>query len=235
MTHFKSCELFAGGNRASSLTLRMTEEVTVILNKVKDLKMSHYRLKSCLDSKPYRVISSRCFLTMRDTVYGWRAASLKRLGLLAFFASISLGFDVEAACRQVCTQQTSCESLTGEDRWKCVASRAGETTSCRTVCTDSHGAIAHSRQNGSWGQSFDYESQGRANRIALAYCKRHASDCRVAVNFTNQCGAIAESKQGDASPGVGATKREAESRSLAACRASKGKTCKVVTSACSVD
>jgi uncharacterized protein DUF4189 len=178
-------------------------------------------------------ISSEKF-HMKDTVYGWLAASVKPLGLLALFAGISLACEVQAACRQVCTPQTSCEGLSGEERWRCVAGRSGETNSCRTVCSDSHGAIAYSRQTGSWGHSFDHESQARANRMALGYCTRHASDCRVAVNFTNQCGAIAETKQRDVSPGPGATKKEAEGRSLAGCRASAGKTCTVVTSVCSV-
>ena len=171
---------------------------------------------------------------MKDTVHGRLAATVKRLGLLALFAGLSLASEVQAACRQVCTPQTSCEGLSGEERWRCVAGRSGETSSCRTVCSDSHGAIAHSRQTGSWGHSFDHPSQARATRVAQGHCARVASDCRVVVNFTNQCGAIAETKQGDVSPGLGGTKKEAGDRSLAACRATAGEKCTVVTSVCSV-
>jgi hypothetical protein len=60
------------------------------------------------------------------------------------------------------------------------------------------------------GHAFDHDNQARANRIALGYCGRVASHCRVAVSFTDQCGAIAETKVGDVSHGLGATKRDAE-------------------------
>lgn len=70
--------------------------------------------------------------------------------------------------------------------------------------------------------------------MAQGYCARRASDCRIVGTFANQCGAIAEAKQGNVSFGLGATKAEAERRSLAACRAAAGKTCSLVTSVCSV-
>jgi hypothetical protein len=171
---------------------------------------------------------------MRDRRYRRRADSVRGLGLLALVASLSVTCEVHGGCREVCTPQTSCDGLSGEERWRCVAGRSGEITSCRTVCSDSYGAIAYSRQTGSWGHSFDYDSQARASRIAQGYCARVASDCRIVVSFTNQCGAIAETKQGDVSFGLGATKTEAERRSLGACRASSGKTCSLVTSVCSV-
>jgi len=135
-------------------------------------------------------------MTMRIyRVYRRRAVFVKPLGALALFASIAVG-EVQSACRQVCTTQTSCDSLSGEERWRCVAGRSGETNTCRTVCTDSHGAIDYSRKTGSWGHSHNHENQARANRAALGYCGRVAADC-LAVSFTNQCGAIAETKVGD--------------------------------------
>jgi hypothetical protein len=172
-------------------------------------------------------------LHMKD-IYASRTAWLRPLAIVAFFLGIDLGYEVHAACRQVCTPQTSCDHLSGEERWRCVAGRAGETSSCRTVCSESHGAIAYSGQTGSSGYAYDHDSQARANRMALGYCRRYASDCRIALNFVNQCGAIAETKQYEVGSGLGATKKEAESRSLAACRSAASKPCTVAVSVCSV-
>jgi hypothetical protein len=60
------------------------------------------------------------------------------------------------------------------------------------------------------------------------------TDCRIAVSFVNQCGAIADTTRNEVSPGLGGTRKEAEDRSLAACRAAAGKACTVATSVCSV-
>ena len=65
------------------------------------------------------------------------------------------------------------------------------------------------------------------------YGQRRASDCLIALNFINRCGALAETKQHEVGSAAVATKKEAENRSLAACRAA-GKTCTVAISVCSV-
>jgi uncharacterized protein DUF4189 len=172
---------------------------------------------------------------MRGMLSWRRAASVTWLGSLTLVAGLGFACEVQAGCREVCTPQTSCDGLSGEQRWRCVAGRSGETSSCRTVCSDSYGAIAYSRQTRSWGHSFDHQSQARASRIAQGHCARLASDRRIVVNVTNQCAAIAETKQGDVSFGLGATKAEAERRSLAACRGfALLRTCSVATSVCSV-
>jgi hypothetical protein len=147
---------------------------------------------------------------------------------------IGLACEVQAGCRQVCTPGTSCYGLSGEERWRCIANRTSETDSCRTYCSDSHGAIAYSRQTGAWGHSYDHDSQARANRIARGYCASRAPDCRIVVNFVNQCGAIAETTRKEVSHGLGGTRKEAEDRSLAACRAAAGKACTLAASVCSL-
>jgi Domain of unknown function (DUF4189) len=50
----------------------------------------------------------------------------------------------------------------------------------------------------------------------------------------NRCGALAETKQHEVGSAVGVTKKEAENRSLAACRAAGEKPCSVAISVCSV-
>jgi hypothetical protein len=69
--------------------------------------------------------------------------------------------------------------------------------------------------------------------MALGHCERRAPDCRIVVNFVDQCGAIAETTRRDVSPGLGGTRKEAEDRSLAACRAATGKACTVAAWVCS--
>ena len=146
---------------------------------------------------------------------------------------IGLTCEVQAGCRQVCTPMKSCDDLSGDERWRCIAGRSNsEMGSCRTVCSDSYGAIAYSRQTGAWGHSYDHDSQARASRVAQGYCARRAPDCSIVVNFVNQCGAIAETKKNEVSPGLGRTRKEAEDRSLAACRAAAGKAYKVALSPC---
>jgi hypothetical protein len=54
---------------------------------------------------------------MKEILYRSRAALMKALSLLAFLAGITLGWEVHAACRQVCTTQSNCEGLSGEERW----------------------------------------------------------------------------------------------------------------------
>jgi hypothetical protein len=58
--------------------------------------------------------------------------------------------------------------------------------------------------------------------------------CRIVVSFVNQCGAIAETTRSEVSPGLSGTRKEAEDRSLAACRAAAGQACTLATSVCSV-
>ncbi len=163
-------------------------------------------------------------------IHGRLATWVKRLGVLALFVGIGLACEVQAGCRQVCTPGRDCGHLDGDEHWRCIMSR---TPSCETVCSDSHGAIAYSRQTGAWGHSYDHDSQARASRSALGYCERRAPDCRIVVNVVDQCGAIAETTRRDVSPGLGGTRKEAEDRSLAACRAATGKACTVAAWVCS--
>ena len=61
-----------------------------------------------------------------------------------------------------------------------------------------------------------------------------ATDCRIALDFMNRCGALVETKQHEVDSAVGATKKEAENGSLTACRAAAGKSCTLVVAVCSV-
>jgi len=165
---------------------------------------------------------------LKGTIHGRLATLVKRLGVLALFVGIGLACEVQAGCREVCT--SNCDGTIGEEFWNC---RRHEIKSCETVCRDSHGAIAYSRQTGAWGYSYDHDSQARASRRALGHCEGRAPDCRIVVTFVEQCGAIAETAQRDVSHGLGKTRKEAEDRSLAACRVATGKACTVAAWVCS--
>lgn len=54
-----------------------------------------------------------------------------------------------------------------------------------------HGAIAVSPSTGATGRSWDYDTQAQANNEALGQCGYN--DCQVLAQFTNGCGAVADS------------------------------------------
>ncbi|MCC7271999.1 MAG: DUF4189 domain-containing protein [Alphaproteobacteria bacterium] len=137
--------------------------------------------------------------------------------------------DATAGCRQVCSGGSDCNDLSGDARWRCI--RGPSSGGCRTVCADGWGAIAFSAQTGAWGYSFDHDSRGRADRVALGHCGRRAPDCRIVTSFVNACGALAVQGR-TAAGGTGKSRAEAEAASLAACRATAGGGCAVTAWAC---
>jgi hypothetical protein len=151
--------------------------------------------------------------------------------MLAFILGVGLMNDVQAGCRQVCTRDESCDQLSGNDRWSCI--RGTPAQSCQTVCSDQYGALAYSRSTGAYGYAYDHDSEARAKRAALNNCGRRAPDCQVVITFIDQCGALAETPKREVSSGLGKTRKEAEDRSVEACRAAGGKDCSVAAWTCS--
>lgn len=139
-----------------------------------------------------------------------------------------------AGCRQVCTQGSDCDQLSGDQRWRCI--RGPSSGGCRTVCRDAHGAIAYSRATGAYGYAFDQDSAARAERVARGACAKRAGasqDCRVVVAAIDRCIAIAAASGREAHAATAATRREAEQQSLAACRARDGGACESLAWTCS--
>jgi len=166
---------------------------------------------------------------LKGMIHGRLATLVKRLGVLALFVGIGLACEVQARCWVECPTPT-CDQYDANERSRCTT---WTHPSCETVCQDFHGAIAYSRQDGLAGTSSNYHDQARASRMALGACERKAHDCRIVVNVVEQCGAIAATTGRDVSPGLGETRKEAEDRSLAACRAATGKACTVAAWVCS--
>lgn len=53
-----------------------------------------------------------------------------------------------------------------------------------------YGAFSFSPSNGAVGWGFDYPTRQEAIEAALANCRKHASDCRLAISVRNSCAAI---------------------------------------------
>jgi serine/threonine-protein kinase len=174
---------------------------------------------------------------MRNAYRGSAALRRLRIGLALGVAlgGVHVARDADAGCREECWFVTDCDQLSGDERWRCIAGRAGSSGDvCETVCRDLHGAIAYSSETGSWGYTYDYDSEARAGADAVRRCANYADDCRVVLTLVDQCGALAETANGAIGTGRGATQKEAEAQSLAACNAN-GEACTLVAWVCSVE
>ena len=80
-----------------------------------------------------------------------------------------------------------------------------------------HGAIAYSQSSGARGWSFNLPDRAAAESKALAQCKKHARDCRIAIWFYNNCAALAVASDGRSASAYGATRPDAEEAALRAC------------------
>lgn len=89
---------------------------------------------------------------MTGLTHGWLVTLVARLGVLALVVGMGLADELEAGWRQACTQ--SCDHTSGEEYWQCRRGH-GAIVSCEKVWFDSHGAIAYSRETGSYGYAYD--------------------------------------------------------------------------------
>ena len=100
----------------------------------------------------------------------------------------------------------------------------------QTVTSGRYGAIAYHRESHSWGVSFDKARVRDANVHALQQCGR--KECEVVHKFRNGCAALAEGPKTFAALS-GATRDEAETKTLRRCREKNGgKDCTVLAWAC---
>ena len=91
------------------------------------------------------------------------------------------------------------------------------------------GAIAYSTATGSYGFSYDQETQADAINIAVENCT--GDDCKAVVWFHNSCGAFAKGTQGAYGWGIDTDRDEAKEKAMAACR-TRGAQCHIVQSVC---
>ena len=133
---------------------------------------------------------------------------------------------INAAQAQVC--QTICSNY--------VEGECSEhTTTCSTPAQSSAswGAIAYSRTTGSYGYSFSWGSQSKAESVALQNCTKNAKDCEATVWFNHQCGAVSSDAGPTAFWGLGKTVSQARAAAQSQCMKGGRKGCEVQVSTCS--
>lgn len=81
-----------------------------------------------------------------------------------------------------------------------------------------YGAIAVSPSTKALGWSYNYNSKSYAQSVALAHCRKHASDCRIANWFRNACGAIAFGRNGGWGADWGTSVGNAKWKAVKRCR-----------------
>jgi len=99
--------------------------------------------------------------------------------------------------------------------------------------SDSYGAIAYGRTSTAWGTSYRWDSQEKAESVALKNCKAHGDDCEPIVWYKNQCGAVAVSDAADVFWGLGDTKDVASVVAIAKCQEAGGTNCAAQVAECS--
>jgi hypothetical protein len=98
----------------------------------------------------------------------------------------------------------------------------------------SFGAIAYGRQSQAFGYSHGWDSQAKAEGVAMQNCGKHGTDCEVIVWFERKCGAVAA--RGDSKAvywGLGNTPVEARKVAMDNCAKDNGRDCEVKVSHCS--
>lgn len=100
-----------------------------------------------------------------------------------------------------------------------------------------HAALAISVDTGAYGYGYNYDTPQAAQARAMAECRKHATDCKVYVNFSRNCISLA---RGNTSTGgwafgwaTGYTNEERPERALNECAHQNGNACRVMQQFCS--
>jgi len=96
-----------------------------------------------------------------------------------------------------------------------------------------YGAVAFG-EAGAEGMSWNQTSGEEAQRAALNNCSKYGKNCKLVSHFENTCGAIAKSDdERHAETATGASKEQAATNAIAACRGRWGGKCTSDLSGCS--
>ena len=93
------------------------------------------------------------------------------------------------------------------------------------------GAIAYSMKTKQYGVGAG-DTKEEAKKNAIKFCEK--ADCEVLLEYKNDCGALAVSKDGYYGSGEAKTKDEAKENAMKFCK-EKGKDCEVITTDCTAD
>jgi len=121
---------------------------------------------------------------------------------------------------------------------ECSMYQEGECIEYWHHCTEdlpvfSFGAIAYGRTSRAWGYSYSWDSQAKAESVALQNCAQHGNDCEVMVWFDRKCGAVVAAEGASAFWGLGDSEAEARADAQTKCEQGGGKDCKVCAYQCS--
>jgi len=121
---------------------------------------------------------------------------------------------------------------------ECSMYQEGECIEYWHHCTEdlpvfSFGAIAYGRTSRAWGYSYSWDSQAKAESVALQNCAQHGNDCEVMVWFEHKCGAVAAGDGTDAFWGLGDSDGAARDEAQNKCVSGGGANCEVQVSQCS--
>ena len=146
--------------------------------------------------------------------------------MLLFYA-----LPASANCFVDCMNNSGCWSARSDEN---VSYCSGTEARCETECRNSrsYGAIAYSKNDEAYGWSNSWNSQEKAEQVALKNCTENGSGCEVLVWYYNSCGAIA-ADGANVGWGQGDSEAVAKKTALEACTKIGGKACTVKTSACS--
>jgi uncharacterized protein DUF4189 len=94
------------------------------------------------------------------------------------------------------------------------------------------GAIAYSLRTGAHGWASNHPSRSAAEKVALANCRKYATDCKTQVWFKNACAALATGEGGGFGTAWGNSQKAVDDEALKLC-AKHAKGCSVVRRVCS--
>ncbi|MGO9097725.1 MAG: DUF4189 domain-containing protein [Bryobacteraceae bacterium] len=110
-----------------------------------------------------------------------------------------------------------------------------ELIDCQQMCNAktqrSYGAIAYSTKDNACGWANGWNSQKKAEQVALDDCSKRGPGCKSIVWYSKGCGAVAADGN-IVTWGTDSTKQQAEYRAMDECKKEGGKKCALQASQC---
>jgi hypothetical protein len=148
-------------------------------------------------------------------------------------AAAALGVLLALAAGAPARAQVPCSTVCSRyDQGQCVEYMHYDCSS-PSAPAPSYGAIAYGRTSQAFGFSFSWESESKAESVAMRNCGQHGDDCEVMVWFEHRCGAVSSGGGTTAFWGVGDSDGEARADAQKKCQDGGGSDCAVQVSQCS--
>jgi hypothetical protein len=135
-----------------------------------------------------------------------------------------------ADCLSECFASMQCDV---RNQTQCDFERRTCSLKCMRERTVSFGAIAYGEKSHAFGYSFNQGDAARAERTALANCRKNGDDCKIVSIFSNACAAVASGASNRFAAAEAKTREQAQAEALAACGHSAGGKCEIEVWSCS--